>query len=83
MPFLERAEKDGKISYVDEVRGRRIIYLASGGHSERITDPEEQVRGSPRFFLALTGPPNLQSNQGLKPLMSTSLCFDLSESKGR
>ena len=43
MTYLERALKDGHADIVDEGKKQRIIYRAVD-HSERYSDPEEQVR---------------------------------------
>ena len=43
MTYLERALKDGHAEIVDEGKKQKIIYKAVD-HSERYSDPEEQVR---------------------------------------
>ena len=43
MTYLEKALQDGYAEIVDEGKKQRIIYKAVD-HSERYSDPEEQVR---------------------------------------
>ena len=43
MTYLEKALQDGYAEIVDEGKKHRIIYKAVN-HSERYSDPEEQVR---------------------------------------
>ncbi|MDR0644743.1 MAG: N-6 DNA methylase [Treponema sp.] len=44
MFYIERAIKDNYAVITGGENGRKIIYKASGNHSERYDDPEEQVR---------------------------------------
>lgn len=43
MTYLEKALQDGYAEIIDEGKKQRIIYKAID-HSERYSDPEEQVR---------------------------------------
>lgn len=44
--LIKKAEAEGYLRFTGEGKNQRVVYVHSGGHSERWSDPEEKIRAA-------------------------------------